>query len=295
MNTNFTNNATHTKKSKQENVLWRTLKKNTIALFGIVFLALIIPLVIIEPLLPLPDANDIDLLHIFAGPSREHLLGTDENGRDVFVRLVQGGRVSLAVGFTTAFLTVILGTLLGSIAGFMGGIVDQIIMRFTDGMMAIPVFFIVLAVVALWGSTLPVLVTVLALTRWMGVARLVRSEVIRYKGTEFITAAKSIGASNLRLITHHLLPQAMSSIIVATSIGIGSVMLVEAALSFLGLGIQPPTSSWGNMLSNSQFYIWTAPHLAIYPGLLILFSVLSFNSLGDILRDLLDPRYRPKG
>jgi peptide/nickel transport system permease protein len=223
-----------------------------------------------------------------------HLLGTDESGRDVFVRLIHGGRVSLSVGFATALLTVAIGTLFGATAGFLGGVTDQILMRFTDGMMAIPVFFIVLAVVALWGSGLVVLVTVLALTRWMGIARLVRSEVIRFKTMEFVLAARGLGASRLGLLTRHILPQALPSIIVATSIGIGTVMLVEAALSFLGLGIQPPTPSWGNMLSNSQFYIWSAPQLAIYPGLMILLSVMAFNVLGDVLRDLLDPRYHSR-
>jgi peptide/nickel transport system permease protein len=157
--------------------------------------------------------------------------------------------------------------------------------------MSIPVFFLVLAVVAILGSTPLILITVLAATRWMGVARLVRSEVLRHKNMEFVVAARSAGASDSRIMFRHLLPQAGASIIVATSIGIGSVMLVEAALSFLGLGISPPTPSWGNMLSNSQYYIWAAPHLAVYPGLMILMSVLAFNSIGDLLRDVLDPRY----
>jgi peptide/nickel transport system permease protein len=266
------------------------LYRNKMAFFGLIFLLVISFLVVFEPWLPFHSPTRINLANQFAPPSSTHWLGTDENGRDVFARLIVGGRISLAVGIVGAILTVLVASVVGVVSGYFGGIVDHIIMRLTDGFMAIPTFFLLMIIVAIWGSSALILVLALALTRWMGVARLVRSEVLRFKNMEFITAARSLGASDFRLMVRHLLPQAVPSLIVATSINVGVVMLIEAGLSFLGLGILPPTPSWGNMLTASQYYMWIAPHLAIYPGLMILFSVLAFNSLGDVLRDILDPR-----
>jgi peptide/nickel transport system permease protein len=266
------------------------LYRNKMAFFGLIFLLVISFLVVFEPWLPFHSPTRINLANQFAPPSSTHWLGTDENGRDVFARLIVGGRISLAVGIVGAILTVLVASVVGVVSGYFGGLVDHVIMRLTDGFMAIPTFFLLMIIVAIWGSSALILVLALALTRWMGVARLVRSEVLRFKNMEFITAARSLGASDFRLMVRHLLPQAVPSLIVATSINVGVVMLIEAGLSFLGLGILPPTPSWGNMLTASQYYMWIAPHLAIYPGLMILFSVLAFNSLGDVLRDILDPR-----
>ncbi|MDX2008469.1 MAG: ABC transporter permease [Meiothermus sp.] len=273
-------------------IFWRMLRRNRMALFGVVFLTVVAALVILEPVLPLPSPNRIDLLNTYAPPSFQHLLGTDENGRDVLARLIAGGQVSLAVGLSAAVLTVLFGAVVGLAAGYFGGLVDRVLMRFTDGLLSIPVFFLLLAVVAIWGGGPLVLILALGLTRWMGTARLIRGEVLRFKNMEFVTAAQSLGASDSRVMLKHLLPQAVPVLIVSTSIGVGNVMLYEAALSFLGLGILPPTPSWGNMLTASQNYVFNAPHLAIYPGLMILFSVLAFNSLGDVLRDAFDPRMR---
>lgn len=273
-------------------IFWRMLRRNRMALFGLMCLLLVSALVLLEPLLPLPNPKRIDLLNTYAPPSFQHLLGTDENGRDVFARLIEGGRISLAVGLSAAVLTVLLGALIGLAAGYFGGLVDRVLMRFTDGLLSIPVFFLLLAVVAIWGGGPLVLILALGLTRWMGTARLIRGEVLRFKNMEFVTAAQSLGASHGRIMLRHLLPQAVPVLIVSTTIGVGNVMLYEAALSFLGLGILPPTPSWGNMLTASQNYVFNAPHLAIYPGLMILFSVLAFNSLGDVLRDAFDPRMR---
>lgn len=271
---------------------WRTFVRHRMALLGASYLLVVTAAVVAQPWLPLPDPNRIQLAKTFAPPSAEHWLGTDENGRDVLARLVVGGRISLAVGIAGALLTVLVASIVGVTAGFFGGAVDQVIMRLTDGFMAIPTFFLLMIVVTIWGSSATVLVVALAFTRWMGVARLVRAEVLRFKQMEFVTAARGLGASNVRLMAVHLLPQAAPSLIVATSLNVGIVMLVEAGLSFLGLGILPPTASWGNMLSASQYYMWMAPHLAVYPGLLILLAVLAFNAIGDVLRDVLDPRLR---
>lgn len=276
--------------NRQRQKAFRLWYGHKIAFFGTLWLGLIVAVVVFAPLLGLPDANKIDLRNTFGPISANHWLGTDENGRDVLARLIAGGQVSLTVAFASALATVLIASAIGVIAGYLGGITDQVIMRLTDGFMAIPTFFLLLIIVAIWGSAPTVLIVSLALTRWMGVARIVRSEVLRFKEMEFISAAKATGASQLRLMWRHLLPQAAPSLIVATSLQIGVVMLLEAALSFLGLGILPPMASWGNMLTSSQHYMWIAPHLAVYPGLMILLSVLAFNAIGDVLRDILDPR-----
>ncbi|HET8985716.1 MAG TPA: ABC transporter permease [Trueperaceae bacterium] len=273
---------------------WR-LRKNKLALFGLVWLILVTGVIALAPVLPLKSPTRIDVRNPFAQPSIEHPLGTDENGRDVLARLIAGGRVSILVGLSAALLTVLIGGVLGVTAGYFGGVVDRVIMRFTDGILSIPVFFLLLAVVALFGSTITVLILALSLTRWMGAARLLRSEVLRIKEMEYTAAARGLGAGHLRIMFGHLLPQALPSLIVATSIGVGNVMLVEAGLSFLGLGISPPTPSWGNMLTASQYYMWSAPQLAVYPGLMILLTVMAFNTLGDVVRDALDPRLRSSG
>lgn len=271
------------------------LVRNRLALFGTLYLLTVAALMLAAPFLPIPSPTRIDISNAFAPPSAEHLLGTDENGRDVFARLIAGGRVSIAVGLACALLTIVIGTLMGVLAGYFGGLVDRVIMRFTDGLLSIPTFFLLLAVVAIWGSSITVLVVSLSLVRWMGPARLMRGEMLRFKSMEFATAARSLGARDHRIMFRHLLPQAMPALIVATSIGVGNVMLIEAGLSFLGLGISPPTPSWGNMLTASQYYMWSAPLLAVYPGVMILLAVLAFNSLGDVLRDALDPRLRSGG
>lgn len=263
---------------------------NRTAFLGTLWLVFVVLAVLLAPYLGLPEPNKIDLRDTFAAPSAKHWLGTDENGRDVLARLLAGGRVSLAVGFASAFITMLVASAVGVVAGYAGGVVDQVIMRLTDGFMAIPTFFLLLIVVTIWGSSPTVLVLALALTRWMGVARIVRSEVLRFKQLEFVTAARAAGAGELRLMFRHLLPQAAPSLIVATSLQVGLVMLVEAGLSFLGLGILPPLASWGNMLTASQHYLWIAPRLAVYPGVMILLAVLSLNAIGDVLRDALDPR-----
>ena len=273
-------------------MFFTSLLRNKLALFGTTWLVLLCLILVAEPVLPLPSPTRINITNAFAGPSAEHLLGTDENGRDVVARLIDGGRVSILVGIVSALLTVVVGGALGVVAGYTGGTVDRVIMRVTDGVLSIPVFFLLLAVVALFGSSITVLVLALSFTRWMGPARLIRGEIMRIKELEYATAARSLGAGHLRIMFLHLLPQALPLLIVATSMGVGNVMLVEAGLSFLGLGITPPTPSWGNMLTASQFYMWSAPMLAVYPGLMILLTVLAFNAVGDVIRDTLDPRRR---
>jgi len=224
-----------------------------------------------------------------APPSERFLLGTDQAGRDVLARLLHGGRISLAVGFLAAALAITLGATLGAVAGYARGWPEAVIMRVADGMLSIPIFFLVLVVLASLGSTLPNLIVTIGLASWMSTARVVRGEVLRASGLEFVQAARALGASGPRVLLRHALPQAIPSTIVAATLGVAQAVLTESALSYLGLGVQPPTPSWGNMLTDAQTSVFSSPLLALWPGLAILLTVLSFNFLGESLRDALDP------
>ncbi len=270
-------------------LFWRSFKKNRLALGAAGFLLVAVALSVFAPLVALRSPDELDLYNQLASPSREHPLGTDETGRDVWARLVFGGRVSLAVGLLAMAIGIALGTLVGALAGYFGRWTDAILMRITDGMLVVPTFFLALIILAVFGPSASNVVLVIGLTQWMVVARVVRSEVLRAMPLEFVTAARALGAGDRRVIGGHVLPQAMPSIIVAASLGVANAILTESALSYLGLGIQPPTPTWGNMLSGAQNFIWNKPDLALYPGLMILLAVLAFNSLGDALRDALDP------
>jgi peptide/nickel transport system permease protein len=250
------------------------------------------------------DAGKTNLFGRFAPPSLAHPLGTDELGRDLLVRLLYGGRVSLIVGLAAAAVAAIAGAIIGLLAGYYGGWPDSLLMRITDGVIALPLLplLIVLAAVDLNKLGLPAAMTdsenvslyrivlIISLVGWTTVARLVRAETLTLKRREFIRAAVAQGAGAGRIMRVHILPNAISPIIVATTLSIGNIILFESVLSFLGLGIQPPVASWGNMLTNAQELIWSAPGLAVWPGLLIFATVIAFNFLGDGLQDALDPR-----
>ena len=237
-------------------------------------------------------------------PSLEHPLGTDEIGRDLLARLLQGGRVSLAIAVVAAFASAVIGTTIGAIAGYYGGRGDALLMRFTDGVISLPLLplLIVLAAIDLSKLGIPPSVTqseevnlyriilIISLFGWTTVARLIRAETMTLKQREFVRAAVAQGATAGRIMRVHILPNAISPIIVATTLSVGNIILFESVLSFLGLGIQPPIASWGNMLTNAQELIWSTPQLAIWPGLLIFVTVIAFNLLGDGLQDALDPR-----
>ncbi|MBL4818645.1 MAG: ABC transporter permease, partial [Deltaproteobacteria bacterium] len=232
-----------------------------------------------------------------------HIMGTNELGQDVFTRLLYGGRISLAVGIISAVASAIIGSVIGLIAGFYGGRLDSILMRFTDGMLSIPILPLMIVFSAIdlqtffgenaWTSgnmaSVIKLILIIVFFGWMTVARLARAAAIQLKNMEFVTAARALGAHDLRLLLVHILPNALAPIIVAATLEVGNNILYEAALSFLGLGVQPPVSSWGNMLTNAIDYIKTDPGLAFWPGFLILVTVSCFNFLGDGLRDALDP------
>jgi len=227
-----------------------------------------------------------------AGPSAVHPLGTDELGRDVLSRLLHGGRVTLLVGVAAMLASLLIGILVGAIAGFNGGWLDALLMRFTDGMLAVPAFFFILVVITVVGTSVATLVLVIGALSWMPVARVVYGETLRWKTAEFVVAAVSLGVPPPRLLVRHILPQAIPSLVVSATLGVAFAILTESALSYLAFGVQPPLPSWGNMLQRAQQYVFTAPALAVYPGLAITAVVLAFNFLGDGLRDALDPRRR---
>jgi peptide/nickel transport system permease protein len=286
-------------------------RSRPLAVAALAILAVLVVLSFSAPLIEKAlgiDANEADLLQRYQPPSAEHILGTDEIGRDVFLRLLYGGRVSLTVGFIAAVMAAALGTVIGIVAGYFGGRFDAALMRFTDGVIALPLLplLIVLAAVDLTklgltalaqseSASLYRIIVITALFGWTTVARLVRGTTLSLKGRDFVRAAVALGARPVRIMAVHILPNAISPVIVATTLAVGQIILFESVLSFLGLGIQPPLPSWGNMLTNAQEVIWTAPHLAMYPGLLILLTVASCNLLGDVLQEILDPRAdRPK-
>jgi len=249
-------------------------------------------LVIVGPLLWTIPPEATSPAQGLAGPSAVHPLGTDELGRDVFSRLLHGGRVTLLVGVAAMLASLLIGIVVGAIAGFNGGWLDALLMRFTDGMLAVPAFFFILVVITVVGTSVGTLVLVIGALSWMPVARVVYGETLRWKTAEFVVAAVSLGVPPPRLLLRHILPQAIPSLIVSATLGVAFAILTESALSYLGLGVQPPLPSWGNMLQRAQLYVFTAPVLAIYPGLAITVVVLAFNFLGDGLRDALDPRRR---
>lgn len=225
-------------------------------------------------------------------PSREHLLGTDGLGRDVLSRLMWGSRVSLSVGVGAALLTIVLGTIVGSVCGYAGGIVDQVGMRVTDVVMSIPPVLLILLIVAVFGGGLGLTIIAIGLVTWPGTARLLRAEFLRLRSLEFVDAARASGAGPLRIVTRHILPNAVAPLIVQASLLTAESILIESGLSYLGLGVQPPTPSWGNMLFEGRRFMDNAWWISVWPGVAIFVTVLCLNLVGDVLRDLLDPRSR---
>ncbi len=228
-------------------------------------------------------------------PSTRHWMGTDQYGRDVFSRLIYGSRISLAVGLVAVSIYIFIGTVVGAVAGYYGGVVDALLMRLVDILLCIPTFFLILMVIAFVGPSIINIMIIIGLTSWTDVARLVRGEVLSLKEREFVQAAKVIGMKDIRIIMKHILPNAMGPILVVATLGIGGAILTESSLSFLGLGVQPPTPSWGNMLQEGKDHLTDAWWLVTFPGLAIFITVLGYNLLGEGLRDLLDPRLRGSG
>lgn len=260
---------------------------------GVLALSLLIPLYLVTFLGPLvyrvsPTATDP--LHSNAAMSSDHRLGTDELGRDELARLLHGGQVTLSVGLVSMLVALAAGLLVGGVAGYYGGWLEVALMRFVDMFMSIPPLFLILVELAVFGNSPPVVIIVVGLSYWGQIARVVYAEFLRYRKAEFVEAMSALGARGPRILVRHILPQVVPSAVVLATLVIAWSILTAAALSYLGLGIQPPLASWGNMLQNAQSYIWLDIKLAVFPGVLIGVSVLSFNLLGNALRDVLDPR-----
>jgi len=287
--------------------MWSRFRRHRLALASGLFLALLVALAAAAPLLESllgVDGNRVDLYQRFAMPSAAHPLGTDELGRDLLVRLARGGQVSLSVALVAAVFSALIGTVIGLPAGYFGGRLDAWLMRFTDGVIALPLLPLLIVLVAVDLGKLGIsqeaaqsadaglyrIIAVIALFGWTTVARLVRAETLALKNRGFVRAARAVGAGEWSIIARHILPNAVSPIIVATTLSVGNIILLESVLSFLGMGIQPPMASWGNMLTNAQDLMWSAPQLAVWPGLFIFVTVIAFNFLGDGLQDALDPR-----
>ncbi len=236
------------------------------------------------------DPNKIDLSNKLANPSLKHLFGTDEMGRDYFTRSLYGGRASLMVGFISMIISTTLGTIVGTFSGYIGGKIDNIIMRIIDILMCIPTFFLILIINAYLKPGIENIIIIIGLFGWMDIARIVRAQTLSLKEREYVLCSKALGAPNNRIIFKHIIPNVIPSVMVASTINIASAILTESSLSFLGLGVRAPNSSWGSMLQNAQGFISSSHYLAIFPGLFILFTVLSFNILGDIFAIALDPK-----
>ncbi|MBA3925643.1 ABC transporter permease [Listeria rustica] len=273
----------------RERTFWHFLlseKRGLISIGILVLLALACGLAFLSPY----DPNALSIQDKLLPPSSSHWFGTDDHGRDYFTRVLYGGRVSLTVGFLAMLIALVVGTVAGTISGFFGGIVDSLLMRFLDIFMSIPSFFLLMILNAYLKPGIGNIILIIGLLSWMDVARIVRAETLSLKEREFILYSKSSGAGVWHIIVRHIIPNAMPSIVVAASLNIAAAILTESALSFLGLGVQQPNSSWGSMLNNAQGYIGDATYLALFPGALILLTILSFNVLGDVFRKGLEPR-----
>jgi peptide/nickel transport system permease protein len=272
----------------------RRFRRNRIAIMGLAFMVFLSVVTLLTPLIaPFDPAEQGDIVATrYLDPSLDHWMGTDKFGRDILSRVLYGARISLTIGFVAMGIGVLLGTLLGAVAGYFGRWVDSVVMRFTDMMLSIPRLVLLIVVMALFEGGFWLVIIVLGLTGWMGIARIVRGEVLSLREREFVQAAKALGMGDIRIIGRHVLPNVLAPVIVYTTLGIGNTILVEAALSFLGLGVQPPTPSWGNMIADGRDALITAWWIATFPGLAIVFTVTAFNLLGDGLRDALDPRLK---
>lgn len=273
-------------------IFWPRLKRNRLALVGGVVVLALFLISLLAPLISPYDPNAINAWKVLSPPSLQNWFGTDELGRDVFSRILLGARISLKVGFVAVGIAVTIGTVVGLLSGYYSGLVDATLMRLVDIMLCFPAFFLILAVITFLEPSIWYIMMVIGLTGWMGVARLVRAETLSIREMDYILAARCIGCSNARIIFRHILPNAISPVLVSATLGVAGAILTESALSFLGIGVQPPTPSWGNILTSGKDYIEFAWWLSLFPGLAILVTVLAYNLLGEGIRDALDPRVK---
>ncbi|MDI7258859.1 MAG: ABC transporter permease [Thermodesulfobacteriota bacterium] len=276
----------------QAKTFWRYFKRNRLAMGGLAMIILVFLVAGFASLIAPYDPGKTDVSLKLKPPSLRNYLGTDQLGRDVFSRMLHGSRVSLSVGFVAVAISILIGILVGAVAGYYGRWVDPVLMRFVDIMLCFPSFFLILTVVALLGPSLFKVMLVIGITSWMGTSRFVRAEFLSLRERDFVQAATALGVKDRRIIFKHILPNALAPVFVTATLDVATAILVEAGLSFLGFGVQPPAPSWGNILTEGRTYIFDAWWLTVFPGLAILTTVLSFNLLGEGLRDALDPRLR---
>lgn len=272
----------------------RRIWTNKLAAAGTLVVCLLFGVSFAAPLLITHDPQTIDVTRILDAPSKTHIFGTDQLGRDVFSRIVYGSRISLKVGFVAVGIATFIGVVLGSLAGYYRGWVEMVVMRFVDIMLCFPTFFLILAVIAFLDPSIWNIMIVIGVTGWMGVARLVRAEFLTLREREFVLAARAAGAGDLRIIFVHILRNAYAPVVVSATLGVAGAILTESALSFLGIGVQPPTPSWGNMLTEGKDNLQIAWWLSVFPGLAILVSVLGFNLLGEGIQSALNPKLRKR-
>lgn len=271
-------------------VVWRRFRQNPLALSGAMVVCIMFLISFLAPVITPYQPYTLDAYHVLLPPSANHWFGTDDLGRDVFSRMVFGARVSLKVGFVAIGIATVIGTVVGLIAGYYGGWVDSLLMRFVDIMLCFPTFFLILAIVTIREPSILNIMLVIGFTGWMGVSRLVRAEVLSLRERDFILAARAIGCSDLRIIFRHILPNAIGPVLVYATLGIAAAILTESSLSFLGIGVQPPEPSWGNILASGKEFLEFAWWLFFFPGLAITITTLSYYLVGEGIRDALDPR-----
>jgi len=268
---------------------WRRFRRSKLALVALVYVGVVALIAVFAPLIA-RDPNNVDLASRLLPPDHAHRLGTDDLGRDVLSRVIHGARVSLTVGFTATAIALLIGSFLGALAGYYGGTVDWIVSRLIEVVLCFPFLLLVLAIVALFRPSFITIMIALGLTSWTTEARFIRGEFLRIREMEFAQAARASGARDSRIIFRHLLPNALAPVLVSTSFGVAAAILTESALSFLGMGVPPPTASWGNMLYSAEQYLEYAWWLALFPGAAIFVTVAAFNIVGDRIRDAFDPR-----
>jgi peptide/nickel transport system permease protein len=276
----------------QQSDFWYRFTRDKLAVSGGIIVCTLFIISFLAPYISPCDPSAIDARHVLSPPGPGHLLGTDALGRDVLSRVLMGAGISLKVGFFAVGISVLIGVLLGSLSGYYGKLFDMVIMRFVDTMLCIPSFFLIITLIALFEPSIWIIMIVIGATSWMGVARLVRAEFLSLKQREFVLAARAAGAGDFRIIFMHILPNALAPVLVYATLGIASAILIESSLSFLGIGVQPPTPSWGNILTEGKDNIEIAWWLSLFPGLAILITVLGYNLLGEGIRDSLDPRLK---
>ncbi len=273
------------------NEIINAFKKNKLALLSFVFIMLVIIAAVFAPYISPYNPDKIDVNAVLQPPNPAHLLGTDQLGRDILSRLIFGARISIEVGFIAVSLSLFIGIFIGAYAGYYGGVTDSILMRFVDIMLTFPSFFLILAVSAILKPSIINIMIIIGLTSWMGIARIIRAEFTQNREKDYVLSAKAAGASDSYIMFFEILPNTVAPILVSATLGVAGAILIQASLAFLGIGIMPPTASWGGMLSRGKTYIMVAWWLTLFPGIAILLTVLSFNLIGEAVRNALDPRY----